>query len=315
MKNEMIKIGVSGCLLGQKVRFDAQHKYHWYINEILAKHFQYVSVCPELEIGMGVPRKAVRLIGNPEAPEMIEPVSGTNWTSKMQIYSDKKISNLSNLCGFLFKKGSPSCGAFKTKVYGKNGIPQLNGRGLFADAFCKRWPLIPVEDEGRLNDPKLRENFLERVFGYYRLKTILSERFKREDWINFHEKNKFLLLSHSRKHYTHLGQLVASISNRTPAEFKDEYAKQYMEALAVMASPKKHGDALLHILGFLKKQINSEQKIDIIKSIENYRLGIHPLIVPITLLNHYITVYKIPYIQDQVYLQPHPADLSLRNHV
>ena len=315
MRMEKIKIGVSACLLGQEVRFDAQHKYHWYINEILGKYFEYISVCPELEIGMGVPRKSVRLVGDSQAPEMIEPISGTNWTSKMHTYSNKKVALLGDVSGYLFKKGSPSCGVFRTKVYQKNSVPKADGRGLFADAFCKRWPLIPVEDEGRLNDAALRENFHERVFGYHRLKKLMSDRFKRGDWIKFHERNKFLLLSHNRQHYTRLGQLVANISNYSSAEFKDEYARHYMEALAVMTTPQKHNDALLHILGFLKNLLSSEQKADILKSIDNYRLGIHPLIVPITLLNHYITIHKVPYIQDQLYLQPHPIDLSLRNHI
>lgn len=312
---EKIKIGVSGCLLGQKVRFNGQHKFHWYINEILAKHFEYLSMCPELEVGMGVPRKTVRLVGDPENPDMIEPISGKNWTSKMVSYSNKKIIKLRDLSGFLFKSGSPSCGAFRTKVYQKNGIPLAKGRGIFADAFCKRWPLIPVEEEGRLNDAKLRENFLERVFAYHRLKTLRAKPFKRADWIKFHERSKFLLLSHSRKHYILLGQLVAQVAERTPSEFKDQYASIYMEAMGVKATLKKHSDTLQHILGFLKKIITSEQKADMLKSIENFRQGVYPLIVPITLLRHYITVNKIRYIEDQYYLQPHPENLSLRNHV
>ena len=315
MTVDKIKIGVSGCLLGQEVRFNGQHKFHWYINEILGKYFEYVSMCPEVEIGMGIPRKTVRLVGDLKNPEMIEPKSGTNWTSKMNDYSRKKIARLGDLSGFLFKKGSPSCGVFRAKVYQKNGIPLANGRGLFADYFCKRWPLIPVEEEGRLNDSKLRENFLERVFGYHRLKTLMEKRFKRSDWIKFHERNKFLLLSHSRKHYTMLGQLVARIAQETSGDFKDKYASGYMEALALNTTPKKHSDALLHILGFLKKTTTSKQKADLLSSIENYRNGVVPLIVPITLLNHYITINEVPYITDQYYLNPHPADLSLRNHV
>lgn len=315
MSNGKIKIGVSGCLLGQNIRFDGQHKFHWYINEILGKYFEYVSMCPEVEVGMGVPRKSVRLVGDLKSPEMIEPVSGMNWTKKMHVYSQKKIPRLSELSGFLFKKGSPSCGVFRTKVYQKNGIPLANGRGLFADAFCKRWPLIPVEEEGRLNDSKLRENFLERVFGYNRLKTMMSERFKRGDWVKFHERSKFLILSHSRKHYSELGQLVASISSYSAKEFKDKYAMIYMEALTVKTTPKKHSDVLQHVMGFIKKDVGSKERADILRSIDNYRKGIIPLIVPITLLNHYIKVLEIAYIKDQFYLNPHPEDLSLRNHV
>ncbi|MCB9229621.1 MAG: DUF1722 domain-containing protein [Deltaproteobacteria bacterium] len=228
MTHNTIKIGVSGCLLGQKIRFNGEHKFHWYINEILGDYFEYVPLCPEVEIGMGVPRKSVRLVGDLNHPEMIEPVSGKNWTQKMHLYSSKKVQELSDLSGFLFKKNSPSCGVFRTKVYQKNGIPVANGRGLFADTFCKHWPLIPVEEEGRLNDAKLRENFLERVFGYHRLKILMSERFRRGDWVKFHERNKFLLLSHSRTHYTKLGQLVANMADMSPQDFKGAYSKVYI---------------------------------------------------------------------------------------
>lgn len=310
-----IQIGVSGCLLGQKIRFDGQHKYHWYINEVLGKHFEYLSVCPELEVGMGVPRKTVRLVGDLKNPEMIEPVSGTNWTKKMHEYGQKKLPKLGDLSGFIFKKGSPSCGVFRTKVYQDNGIPLANGRGLFAEAFCKRWPLIPVEEEGRLNDAKLRENFIERVFGYHRLKILISSRFKRGDWVNFHGRSKFLILAHSRKHYNELGQLVANIAAYSPTEFREEYAKVYMAALAVKTTTKKNSDALQHVFGFFKKFIGSKEKRDILQVIENYRLGNHPLIVPVTLLNHYINIHEIPYIKEQFYLNPHPVDLSLRNYV
>lgn len=315
MKSEKIKIGVSGCLLGQKVRYDGKDKFHWYINQILGKYFDYVSMCPEVEIGMGIPRKTVRLIGDQKNPEMIEPTTGTNWTAKMHSYSNKKVPNLFELSGFLFKEGSPSCGVFGTKIYPKNGIPPTNGRGLFADAFCKHWPLIPIEDESRLNDAKVRENFLDRVFGYHRLKVHMSEKFKRGDWVKFHERNKFLLLSHSRKHYTVLGQLVARIADLSPKDFKEEYSRVYMESLAVKSTPKKHSDALIHILGFLKKIIGGKQKADLLNAIDKYRTGIHPLIVPITLLNHYIKIHDVPYVSEQFYLKPHPAHLCLRNYV
>ena len=315
MKDNKIKIGVSGCLLGQNIRFNGQHKFHWYINEVLGHYFEYVSMCPEVEIGMGVPRNTVRLVGDLKSPEMIEPLSGTNWTEKMRGYSDKKVRRLSDLSGFIFKKGSPSCGVFRTKVYQKNGVPLANGRGLFADAFCRQWPLVPVEEEGRLNDARLRENFLERVFGYDRLKMLMCRRFKRGEWVKFHERSKFLLLSHSRKHYNTLGQLVAKVADRSSSDFKEDYARSYMEALALKTTPKKHGDALFHILGFLKKTIGGEQKADLLRAIDRYRQGIYPLIVPITLLNHYITVHQVPYVQEQFYLSPHPAELSLRNHI
>lgn len=314
-KNEQIYIGVSSCLLGHKVRHDGQHKYHWYISEILGKHFEFISVCPEAEIGMGTPRNTVRLVGTLKDPAMIDPKTGKNWTPEMIAYSRKKLSGLKHLSGYIFKKGSPSCGVFRTKVYQKNGIPLANGRGLFSSDFMKTFPLLPVEEEGRLNDHRLRENFIERVFGYHRLKKQLNKKFSRKSWIEFHQKNKFLLLSHSRVHYTTLGKYVAKISEMRPEEFKDKYSCLYMETMAIKTTPKKHTDAMMHIFGFLKKILTSAQKKDLLDNMTRYKNEIIPLIVPITLLSHYIKIYDVPYVKDQYYLQPHPADLSLRNHV
>ena len=311
---EKIKIGVSACLLGKEVRFNAQHKYHWYINEILGKYFDYVPICPEVAIGMGVPRKSVRLVGHSDSPEMIEPISGKNWTEKMVSYSEKKVKNFGDLSGFLFKRASPTCGVFRVKVYQKNGIPLPEGMGLFSQKVSQEWPLLPIEEEGRLNDTMLRENFLERVFGYQRIRKLMEKKFQRKDWIDFHTQNKFLLLAHSRKYYTELGHLVSAIEKKSPMDFKQEYSVLYMEALAVQTTRKKHGDVLLHILGFLKKILTKEQKEDILKAIKNYTESVYPLIVPMTLLNHYITLNKIDYIQKQIYLCPTPEDLCLRNH-
>ncbi|NRA46157.1 MAG: DUF1722 domain-containing protein [Oligoflexales bacterium] len=310
-----IKIGTSSCLLGQKVRFDGQHKYHWYINEILGKYFEYVPICPEAEVGMGIPRKTVRLVGPLKNPNMVEPVSGEDWTDRINKFTRSKIKSLDGLSGYLFKKGSPSCGAFRVKVYQKNGIPLANGQGLFAKQVIEAYPLLPVEEEGRLNDHKLRENFLERVFGYHRLQCLWQQRFKRGDWVKFHQDNKFLLLSHGRKHYQELGQLVAHIKDYKPSEFTSQYSKMYMEALSAKTTVKKNSDTLMHILGFLKKHLSGDAKASILREIESYRTNVHPLIVPLTLLKHYIDMHDVPYIKEQTYLNPHPYDLSLRNHV
>lgn len=313
-ENEKIKIGISSCLLGEKVRFDGQGKYHWYVNEVLTQYFKYVPMCPELEVGMGVPRKSVRLEGKLESPRMIEPQSRTDWTDKMNRYSDKKIKALSELSGFIFKKGSPSCGPFRVRVYQDTGIPLVKGRGLFAEAFSKEYPLIPFEDEGRLNDANLRENFIERIFAYHRLRSLLKERFSRGDWVKFHERSKFLILSHSRAHYTKLGQLVARIKNLRAENFKESYASLYMESLEVKATQKKNSDVLEHILGFLKKHLGAKEKSDLLFHIKSYREGVIPLIVPLTLLSHYIKLHDVAYVKDQFYLSPHPYQLSLRNH-
>ena len=315
LTTDKIKIGISSCLLGEKVRFDGQHKYHWYINEVLEQYFEYISICPEVAIGMGIPRKSVRLVGNVDSPEMIEPGSGKNWTKDMHKYNHRILPKLSELSGYLFKKGSPSCGVFRTKVYQDNGIPLPHGQGIFAKAFVERYPLIPIEDEGRLNDAQLRENFIKRVFAYHRLKIQMDKKFKRSDWIKFHEQSKYLLLSHSRTHYSTLGNLVANMKHVPAKEFKSTYAKAYMETFKVKSTRKKNMDVLLHILGFMKTQLNSLQKKDLLQVIQSYREGTIPLIVPVTLLSHYIRVFDIAYIKDQYYLNPHPYNLSLRNNI
>ncbi|MFK7872818.1 MAG: YbgA family protein [Oligoflexales bacterium] len=311
-----IMIGVSSCLLGEKVRFDAQHKRHWYINEILGKYFKYVPVCPELEVGMGVPRKSVRLVGDIHQPSMIEPRSGEDWTSAMNTYSKKRVQKLHGLSGYLFKKGSPSCGAFRVKVYQeKTGIPLPDGMGLFSKEFQKQWPLIPIEEEGRLNDYKIRENFIERVFGYHRLQELCGQRFKRGDWVDFHQNNKYLLLARGRGLYTELGHLVAKIADYKSKDFIEEYSELYMTALSIKTTTRKNTDALLHILGFFKKFLSKEEKQSVLEVIEYYHQGVHPLIVPMTLLQHYAKLHNVAYIKNQYYLNPHPTDLSLRNHV
>lgn len=312
---EKIKIGVSSCLLGNNVRYDGQHKYHWYINEVLNHYFEYIAVCPEVGAGMGTPRKAIRLVGAIDNPRAIEPKSGTDWTQAIGDFSQKQLKQLPQLSGFLFKKGSPSCGLLRTKVYQDNGIPLAKGQGIFAAVITQKWPLLPVEEEGRLNDARIRENFITRVFAYHRLQRLAATRFRRGDWVSHHQHSKFLLLSHSRTHYTKLGQMVAQIADYKAQDFTKAYTEAYMTALKIPATPKKHSDALMHILGFLKKKLDPKQKADIIQTIDTYRQGRLPLIVPITLLKHYITVFDVAYVKDQIYLNPHPDNLSLRNQI
>jgi uncharacterized protein YbgA (DUF1722 family)/uncharacterized protein YbbK (DUF523 family) len=316
--NEKIRIGISSCLLGEKVRWNGEHKENWFAREVLGKYFEYVPVCPEVEVGMGVPRETVHLKGDNDSQRLVGTKTGKDWTAKMVRLSEKKNRELAShrLSGFIFKKGSPSCGISRIPVYSESG-GKLNtqSRGVFARAFIATFPLTPVEEEGRLNDMKIRENFIVRVFSFHRLQNLFQRGFSRGALVNFHTRHKFLLLSHSRKHYDALGRLVAGVGKLTPQELKTGYSQLFMEGLTYKSTPKKNTDVLIHMLGFLKKYLTKEEKQDILSILEDYRKEIVPLIVPITLIRHYVKQHNITYLLEQVYLNPHPKELMLRNHV
>lgn len=313
---EPIRVGISTCLLGLKVRFDAGHKRDRYITDILGQFFEFVPVCPELEVGMGVPREAVRLEGPPASPRMVGSKTRSDWTDRMNTYAANRVRDrdMHGLSGYILKKDSPSCGMERVRVYGESGTPKRTGRGLFAGHLLDRYPLLPVEEEGRLNDPRLRENFIERVFAYNRLRSLFRDDYSRQRVVLFHTVNKYLLLAHSPKHYKSLGALVADVKNYPPAEFREAYSALFMEAMAVRATPSKNVNVLHHILGFLKKSLDPGDKKYVLDVIEDYRAGLVPLIVPLTLIRAYVQKYGVAYIIDQTYLNPHPKELMLRNH-
>ncbi|MEW6743631.1 MAG: DUF523 and DUF1722 domain-containing protein [Planctomycetota bacterium] len=312
-----ILVGISSCLLGAKVRYDGGHKRDNYITDILGQHFTFISVCPELEVGMGVPREPVRLVGRAEAPRMLGHKTGADWTDSMNRYAARRVrqSDLAPICGYILKKDSPSCGMERVKVYNEEGMPSKLGRGLFAQALMEHFPLLPIEEEGRLNDARLRENFIVRVFAFHRLRRLFSERFSLGRLVRFHTANKYLLLAHSPDHYKRLGQLVARAKREPPTVLRETYSRLFMEALAVRTTPRKNANVLLHILGFLKEHLGTLEKQDILAVIEDYRRGLLPLAVPLTLLKHYVNKHEVAFIQDQIYLNPHPKELMLRHHV
>ena len=312
-----IKIGISSCLMGDKVRFNGDHKHDRYITGILGQYFSFVPVCPELEIGMGVPRESVRLIGTTDVPRMIGDISGKDWTGRMNKYSRKRVrqQDLQGLSGYLFKKDSPSCGMERVKLYSGKGAPSKQAVGLFAGALVARYPVLPIEEEGRLNDPRLRENFIVRIFAFYNLRELFKGKFNRGKVVEFHARNKYLILAHSLKHYKELGQLVAAVSKLTTLEFKDQYLSLFMEALRIKTTTRKNVNVLQHILGFLKNDLDADDKKYLLDVIEDYRNERVPLIVPISLLKNYLRKHRIKHILDQTYLNPHPMELMLRNHV
>jgi uncharacterized protein YbgA (DUF1722 family)/uncharacterized protein YbbK (DUF523 family) len=313
-----IKIGVSSCLLGQEVRFDGGHKRDRYVVETLADYLTLVAVCPEAEVGMGTPRETVRLVGESAAPRMVGGKTGEDWTVRMNSWSTKRSKELAaeDLCGYVFKKNSPSCGVFRVKVYTDTGnLATPPGRGLFAAEFARQYPMVPIEDEGRLHDPGLRENFLERVFAFRRLKDLFVGRWKRGAVIDFHSREKYLLMAHSPQKLKELGQLTARIKDHTPAEFREAYMAGFMGILEMKGTTRKHVNTLQHMAGYLRKYLSTEERKRVLAVIEDYRQEIVPLIVPMTIVRHYIEMHDVPYVNNQTYLIPHPRELMLRNHV
>jgi uncharacterized protein YbgA (DUF1722 family)/uncharacterized protein YbbK (DUF523 family) len=314
---EKIKLGVSSCLLGKKVRYDGGHKLDNYITETLGRYVDWVPVCPEVEYGLPVPREAMHLSGTAEAPRLVGSRTGIDHTDGMNMWARQRLDELEKegLCGFIFKSRSPSSGMRAVKVYKPSGVPVHTGVGIFARAFMKRFPLIPVEDDGRLQNPELRENFIERIFVFRRWKDLIRAGAKIRDIVDFHTDHKLLILSHSVKHYRVLGSMVALARTFNAERLNSEYIYNLMEGLRLIATVKKNTNVLQHIAGYFKRQLSPEEKQELIQVIGTYHRGLVPLIVPIVLLNHYVRKYNEPYLRRQVYLSPHPLELMLRNHV
>lgn len=312
-----IKVGVSACLLGEKVRYDGGHKHDRYITDTLGRFFTFVPVCPEVESGLTTPREAMRLEGDPVAPRLMTRQSRIDKTEQMLAFCRTKVPELENaaLCGFIFKKDSPSSGLFRVKVYDLKGVPTKNGSGLFAHAVAERLPLLPMEEEGRLFDPALRENFIERVFSYYRWQIFLRGGFSVSRLVEFHTAHKLLLMAHSPEIYRKMGVLVAHGREVAPLELQQDYAELLMKGLALQATVKKNTNVLQHIMGYFKKDLTAAEKGELLEVITSYHDHLVPLIVPLTLLRHYVKKYNQHYLQGQFYLSPHPAELMLRNHV
>ncbi len=312
-----ISVGISTCLLGENVRFDGGHKHDLFLTETLGQFFQWVPVCPEVEIGLGTPRESMRLIGTPESPRLVAPRSGKDHTETMRQFATVRVEKLaaSDIHGYVLKKDSPSCGMLRVRVYGDSGMAVRTGRGLFADALLRRFPLLPVEEEGRLQDPTLRENFIERVFAHHRWTQFVASRPRAGEMVEFHARQKLALMAHSPKHYRLLGQLVAGAGRTAINELLTSYGVAFMQCLAVHATAKKHANVLQHLLGYLKKELDTADKVELVRHIEDYRIGLVPLIVPLTLLAHHFRHHPVPWIAEQTYLNPYPTELMLRNHV
>lgn len=315
-----LRIGISTCLLGEPVRFDGGHKRDTFLLNTLGPHVEWIPVCPEVEIGLGVPRETIRLVraeSSQGGVRLVTVKSGIDLSERMRSWAARRLDELAHerLSGYVLKKDSPSCGMERVRVYGGPSGATRDGRGLFAEALLARFPELPVEEEGRLSDPRLRENFIERIFAYRRLHTLFSGRWTLGGLVAFHTAHKLAVMAHSPRAYQTLGRLVAHAATMERAEVAREYRAQFMHALAVPATPVRHVNVLQHITGYFKRQLDTAAKEELLTVIDDYRRGLVPLIVPITLVRHYVNRLGVSYLKGQSYLDPHPKELALRNHV
>ena len=310
--NDKIPVGVSACLLGCEVRFDGGHKRDRFLLEDLSRHFDWIRVCPEVEIGLGTPRESIRLVGRPEAPRLVAPRSGRDLTERMEYHAASRVQGLRarRIRGFVLKKDSPTCGMERVRVW-DGEIPVREGQGLFARALTEAWPTLPVEEEGRLNDPNLRDSFLTRVFAYDRWLTFRDGAPDAGGLVAFHTAHKLLLLAHDPVAYRSLGRLVAEQATLGLEEVLDRYEEGFMGALARTASRGRHANVLQHLVGYLKRRVEGEDRSRLLEVIEEYREGWVPLVTPVTLLRETFSRHPDPWVAAQNYLEPHPRDLAV----
>ncbi|WP_305855991.1 YbgA family protein [Balneatrix alpica] len=323
MSNSRPLIGISACLLGQEVRFNGGHKQSRFCLEQLSEHFDWLPACPEVAIGMGVPRQAIRLIGDPQAPRAVGSNDASmDVTAPLQEFSHDYVQRQGNrLSGYILMKNSPSCGMERVKVYQPNGHPhQDGGRGLFAAELMRAFPLLPVEEEGRLQDPQLCDNFMMRVFIYHEWQQLRQARdeanpWSKAAWLDFHSRHKYLLMAHNPEAYKQLGKRLANLKGPEWDQHADEYFSDLMHALARPAERSGHVNVMQHLLGYLKKHTDADSRADLLECIEDYRQGQVPLAVPMRLLRHHFHRSQQRYVLQQKYLQPHPQQLGLRNRL
>ena len=314
---DRLRIGISSCLLGQNVRWDGGHKRDRFLTDELGAFVEWVPVCPEVEIGLGVPRPTLRLEKRGHAVHMIEPRTGTDHSDAMRGYAARRVRALDreNLSGYVLKKDSPSCGLERVKVYGSGGPGLRTGRGLFAEALLERFPQLPVEEEGRLGDPRLRENFVVRVFAYQRLRRLFAGRWSQGGLVAFHTAHKLLLLAHAPPAYSSLGRLVASGRGLARDELRRRYQDEFMAALSRPSTRRLHTNVLQHMAGYFRGLMDAADRDELLALIEDHRLGLAPLIVPVTPIRHHARRLNVTYLLGQVYLHPHPKELMLLNRV
>jgi uncharacterized protein YbgA (DUF1722 family)/uncharacterized protein YbbK (DUF523 family) len=314
---EKIRLGISSCLLGNEVRYDGGHKLDRFLTDTLGVYVEWVPVCPEVECGLPVPREAMHLTGGPESPRLVTVRTGVDHTERMRKWAKLKLAELDtlDLAGFVFKSRSPSSGMAAVKVYGTGGVASTKGVGIFAKAFMGHFPVLPVEDDGRLHDPALRENFIERIFVYRRWQELSRTGWTLRDLVGFHTDHKLLIMAHSQKHYAELGRLVARAKTLARKELQEHYVTTLMAGLKLLATARKNTNVLQHMVGYFKAHLSADEKQELLAVVERYHQGQVPLVAPLVLIQHYVRKYDVSYLKRQHYLNPHPGELMLRNHV
>jgi uncharacterized protein YbgA (DUF1722 family)/uncharacterized protein YbbK (DUF523 family) len=312
-----ITLGISSCLLGNKVRYDGGHKLDPFLAFTLGQQVEWVPVCPEAACGLGIPREVMALEGDPASPRIRTVWTGIDHTSRLQMWIKGELKVLADIdiSGYVFKARSPSCGVRDTKVFDAKCRIRSRGPGQFARAVMDAFPFLPVEDEQRMHDIALRENFVERVFVYKRWREYIKEDGSPGGLVAFHTEHKYLIMAHSQKHYAALGTMVADLKKMRKDKLRENYISLLMEGLQFLATPKKNVNVLQHMAGYFKDKLSADEKKELLEVIANYHDGMVPLIVPVTLLRHYVRKYEEGYLSQQVYLNPHPLELMLRNHM
>ncbi len=312
-----IRLGISSCLLGEQVRYDGGHKLDRFLVGTLGPFVEWVPVCPEVEMGLPTPREALRLVGDADHPRLVTSRGGEDLTERMTSWAERRVGELSkeDLCGFVFKSRSPSSGMERVKLYDRHGVPVKGGVGLFARVFMERFPLLPVEEDGRLHDPKLRETFIEAIFTLKRFRELLETERTAGGLVAFHSRHKLLLMAHSPEVYRAAGKLVAAAGSLEADDLFARYEALLLKGVRTPTTVKKNVNVLQHLLGYFKRQLSTDEKSETLEIIDRYHRGLVPLVVPVTLVNHFVRKYDQPYLREQVYLNPHPVELQLRNHV
>ena len=315
-ESEPLRIGVSSCLLGELVRFDGGHTRNRFVTDILGPWVEYVSVCPEVDLGMGIPRPTIHLEEQERGMRLVAPSTGEDFTERMDAYAASKIDELEELGldGYILKKSSPSCGMERINIYKDGKRASRAGVGLFAAALMERWPHLPLEEDGRLNDPALRENFIERVVCRNRWRLAVKRGLTRRRLVKFHTAHKLLLRAHNEAGYGRMGKLVGSAGTLPDKELFARYEDEFQTCLRTKPTIKRHTNVLQHAMGYLKTVLDAPEKRELLTAIEDFRKGLLPLIVPLTLLRFNVNRHEVEYLMDQLYFDPHPKELMLRNH-
>lgn len=313
---DLPRIGISMCLLGKDVRYNAGHKLDYYIKDILGKYVEFVPICPEVEAGFGVPREPMSLVENSKGIRLITKSTNIDLTDNMNKWIDLKLSFIESqkLCGFILKSKSPSCGVFNTKIFRKEKPTLLNGRGLFANALISRFPYLIIEEESRLRDPLLRYNFIQSIFIYSRWLDLASNKTV-NGIMEFHKNLKYVIMANSPRKLKEMGHLVAHVKKDTLEKDYNDYFSFLIEALKEYSDIQKNRYVLEHIMDSLKKQLTKDEKSELNEKIENYAHSLVPILVPITLINHFVRKYDSYHLKDQIYLNPSSMELMLKNHV